>query len=393
MPVTVHCPNPRCRQVSRMTEEELGQAARCKLCGEKFTLAAVTTVGDSPEATLDDQVIASPGGAPPGSNPKLPRQIGRFQIRERLGAGAFGTVYRAFDPQLEREVALKVPHPSTLEKPGILKRFLHEARSAAQLRHPHIVPVHELGQANGQHYIVAAFIKGQTLAARIEDGPLAARQAAQMVQQLAEALAYAHQLGIVHRDIKPANIMLDEHQQPLIMDFGLAHWTEASQRLTNTGALLGTPAYMAPEQAAGQARRPLPASDQYSLGVVLYESLTGQLPFTAAHLAGLIYQIISTEPPPPRKLKADVPPVLERICLKAMAKQHEQRYADCQALAADLQSCLVDSLNQPAPTPLKLPPTKPAIVNKPAPSVSEFPNSIGMKLALIPAGRFTMGHP
>ncbi len=210
----------------------------------------------------------------------LPTAIGRFEVRAFLDEGAFGVVYRVFDPQLQREAALKVARPGTLHNPRQIERFLREARAAASLHHPHIVPVFDAGCDQGQHYIASSFIDGQTLAQYLATQRPDFAQTARIVRGLAEALAYAHQLDIVHRDVKPANVLLDQQGDPYLLDFGLAHRQQETEKLTHDGDLLGTPAYMAPEQALGQTGNPLPASDQYSLGVILYEMLCGRPPFS-----------------------------------------------------------------------------------------------------------------
>jgi hypothetical protein len=255
-------------------------------------------------------------------------------VRARLGAGAFGAVYRAYDPQLEREVALKVPHPGSLESPTAVERFLREAKAAARLRHPHIVPVYEAGSDHAHHYIATAFIDGCTLARAVEERRLDFRRAAEAVRDLAGALAYAHAEGVVHRDVKPANVMLDRRGAAYLMDFGLAHRQDAEQ-LTQQGSVLGTPAYMAPEQAAGQTGRPLPASDQYSLGVILYELLCGRVPFSGPPQI-VLFNILHQTAPAPRAVAPGVPAGLERVCRRAMARRPEDRYPGCQELADDL---------------------------------------------------------
>jgi hypothetical protein len=320
-PVVVQCPG--CSRSFSIAEAARGKRTRCKQCGRTFL--AAETVGDAP--------------APPPAAPGLPAAIGRFQVRARVGVGSFGAVYRAFDPQLDREVALKVPRPGVLDEPRRVERFLREARAAARLRHPHIVPVFDAGKDGEQYYIASAFVEGNSLAAAVDEKGMDFRRAAQVVRELAEALAYAHEQGIVHRDVKPANVMLDGKGRPHLMDFGLASKQDESEKLTNDGALLGTPAYMAPEQAGGQKGEAQPASDQYSLGVLLYELLTGQTPF-AGTPSIVLYHAINTEPKPPHSLRPDVPRDLETICLKAMAKRAEERYADCQALADDLRRWL-----------------------------------------------------
>jgi len=269
---------------------------------------------------------------------KMPAAIGRFQIRSVLGAGAYGTVYRAFDPHLEREVALKVPRAETLDSPKSVERFLREAKAAARLRHPHIVPVFDTGRDGELLYIASAFIEGRTLARAIDEG-VSFTRAAEIVRDLAEALAYAHHLGIVHRDVKPANIMLDLQGEAHLMDFGLAHRQDSAEKLTQDGTILGTPAYMAPEHAGGSSGLVQPASDQYSLGVILYELLCGQTPFSGPAQI-VLFNALNTEPPPPRGLKPHIPRDLETICLKALAKRPEERYAACAEMAEDLRRWL-----------------------------------------------------
>lgn len=266
-------------------------------------------------------------------------RIGRFAINQRLGEGAFGVVYRAYDPQLDREVALKVAKPGTLQSSRHVERFLREAKSAAQLRHPNIVPLYEAGMDGERYYIASALIQGRSLADTIESEALGIRAAVQAVRRLAEALAYAHQKGVIHRDVKPANVMLDELGEPLLLDFGLAARKEDAEKLTQAGAILGTPLYMAPEQATGGGGEAVPASDQYSLGVMLYELLTGRTPFGGPPELVLFHHM-RTQPTSPRKLNRKVPRDLETVCLKCLEKDLDRRYADCQELADDLRRWL-----------------------------------------------------
>jgi WD40 repeat protein/tRNA A-37 threonylcarbamoyl transferase component Bud32 len=309
-----------------------------------------------PESCDSDDALLPRAGQP--GDPDLPRHIGRFLIRAWLGRGGFGTVYRAYDPQLERDVALKVPKPGTLDHPQRVQRFLGDARAAARLRHPHIVSVFDAGQDGAHYYIASAYVEGHTLKQAIDEGTLTLGESVRIVRVLAEALAHAHSLGIVHRDVKPANVMLDCMGQPHLIDFGLAHrqhliaaeWTDPldldllferaeGEERTRDGAVFGTPVYMAPEQARGRHGDPLPASDQYSLGVMLYELLCGQTPFDGPTPV-LLFNHVHTPPLPPSTVNAHVPPDLEAVCLKALAKRPEKRYAGCQELADDLGRCL-----------------------------------------------------
>jgi WD40 repeat protein len=275
---------------------------------------------------------------PEGAEPL--KHIGRFQIYDRLGTGAFGTVFLAFDPSLDREVALKVSRAGALQGTKEAEHFLREARAAARLQHPHIVPVYDAGNEGSHYYIASAYIHGQTLTEAVARGPLEPRRAARIVYELAEALAYAHSLGIIHRDVKPDNVILDHTDSAHLLDFGLARRQEDTGTLTQEGELLGTPAYMAPEQVEGR-RRAIPASDQYSLGVILYELLCGHPPFEGGTDV-VLAQIIHAAPPPLRQRRRRIPRDLETICLKALAKRPGDRYASCQELAHDLRRWLED---------------------------------------------------
>jgi hypothetical protein len=295
--------------------------------GDPAATAALSTVDYA--GTLGP-VVDSP--IPPGK--PAPGRIGRFELRATLGQGAFGRVYRAYDPQLDRQVALKVPRFAP-DRPDLVDRFLGEARAAARLRHPNIVAVFESGQADGEFYIACEFVEGTSLSTRLARQRPDFNQAARWVRQLALAVAYAHAEGIVHRDIKPANILLDREGRPLLADFGLAKRLGEEAQRTADGTVLGTPAYMAPEQARGDLASVGPLSDQYSLGVVLYELLTGQRPFGGSPHE-VLAQVTREEPPPPRRLNPRVPLDLEAICLQAMAKESGRRYASAALLADDL---------------------------------------------------------
>ncbi len=270
--------------------------------------------------------------SPPQAEPI--RTVAHFEIVERLGTGGFGMVWTARDTRLDRMVALKVPRYGQLAADQV-EDFLHEARVAAQLKHPNIVSVHEIGRDGDLVYIVSDLIQGAPLSEWRRDLPLTFDETAALIAAVASALHYAHEQGVVHRDLKPANILIDLQGQPHLTDFGLAKW-EADEVVTLDGHILGTPGYMSPEQARGDSRRCDRRTDVYSLGVVLFELLTGELPFRGQP-AMQIQQVINDEPPSPRKLNSSVPPDLETVCLKCLEKDPEQRYSTAQAVADELR--------------------------------------------------------
>ena len=266
--------------------------------------------------------------------PELPED---YELVEELGRGGMGVVYRVHQKSLDRDLALKVLRPGEAVARRALERFQREARSLARLRHPHIASVHEVGESGGRVYFTMDLIEGRSLAARIQEGGVTPSQAVRWMRQVTSALQYVHSHGLVHRDIKPANILIDESGDACLVDFGLAREVQVASDLTQSGHFLGTPAYMAPEQARGEAGAVGERTDVYAVGAVLYECLTGRRAFDGRSIVEIIAAVCEGDPVPPSRLEAGVPRGLERICLKAMAADREERYVTARALLEDIE--------------------------------------------------------
>ncbi len=261
--------------------------------------------------------------------------VAGYEIQEELGRGGMGIVFKAYQPELDRTVALKIIRSADLAHESEIVRFSREAQAVAKLEHPHIVPIYEVGTDQQLHYFSMGYVEGETLDARMRREPLRRDAVTTVMLGICRGLGYAHQKGIVHRDIKPSNVMLDAKLSPRIMDFGLAKQLELDDKLTLTGHLVGTPAYMAPEQAAGS--EVTSAVDIYAAGAVLYFMLTGRPPFRSDTVVDLLRQVQEVDPVEPRKLDPSIPLDLETICLKCLEKSPHHRYPSMEALAEELE--------------------------------------------------------
>ena len=348
--------------------------------GDRATAADVTTDLERNGASVD-AAISQPSTPPTGD----PTRVGRYRIIRRLGQGGFGRVYLAHDDDLDRAVAIKVPNPERVAGPEDIEAYLAEARSLARLDHPHIVPVHDVGRTgDGLCYVVSKYIEGSDLAEQLGWSRPTSRDSAELVAAVAEALHHAHTRGLVHRDVKPANILVDTAGRPCVTDFGLALRDEDFGK---ESGVAGTPSYMSPEQARGEGHRVDGRSDIFSLGIVFYELLTGRRPFRGDSHVDVLRLVIAAEPRPPRQLDDTIPPELERVCLKALAKRSAERYTTARDMADDLRHFLravatPGSLGTvSAATAFSSTSTPKAILTKPGSS-----NVYGMSVNVVPKG-------
>ncbi|MBM3994589.1 MAG: serine/threonine protein kinase [Planctomycetes bacterium] len=318
---------------------------KCPQCGK--VLPGDGPQGQCPECLIKAALPSQTGGAAtaadvnageltmlatPGTRVQY---FGDYELIEEIARGGMGVVWKARQTSLNRNVALKMIRTGALASAEEVERFLREAEAAANLQHPNIVAIHEVGEHNGQHYFTMDYVAGRDLASLVKDGPLSPDRAARYVKIIAEAIHFAHQRGTLHRDLKPSNVLIDESDQPRITDFGLAKLMKEDSGLTQTGTIMGSPSYMSPEQAAGRNADVGPASDVYSLGAMLYELLTGRPPFRAATALATLHDVMETEPAEPRAINPNVPPDLETICLKCLEKAPTAR-----ALAEELDRFL-----------------------------------------------------
>jgi serine/threonine protein kinase len=339
MPTLLTCPSGHQWRPAEGVSGSRINSRTCPACGaaaltKSYLQAAVTT--DEPGATGPPDSDATTAFTTPRQDKRLPNVIG-YEILGVLGRGGMGVVYQARQLKLKRPVALKMILAGDAASGQERERFRIEAEAVARLQHPHIVQIYEVGEQDGRPFFSLEYVDGGSLAGKLQGSPQPPLAAAKLVESLARAIHAAHQHGVVHRDLKPANVLLTATGVPKITDFGLAKQLDSDTDHTRTGAILGTPSYMAPEQAAGKMRDVGPAADVYALGAILYEMLTGRPPFRGETPIETIHQVRSDEPVPPTRLQPRLPRDVEVICLKCLEKEPRKRYLAALDLAEDLR--------------------------------------------------------
>jgi len=314
---------------------ELGPYAPEGECPRCMLAAAVPVAAADQTAELENRTEFGGARAEPGSQLGA-TGFGDYELFEEIGRGGMGVVHRARQISLNRTVAVKLLPFSATTNPDYVKRFRVEASAAASLQHPNIVAIHEVGVHQGQHYFAMDFVAGRNLAEIARDGPLPPMRAAMYVKTIAEAIQYAHERGILHRDLKPSNVLIDQNDQPKVMDFGLAKRLEGDASLTLSGQVLGSPSYLPPEQCDAKRGKVGRYSDVYSLGATLYHLITGRAPFVAPTVGETLQQVQEAEPVSPTVLNPHLPRELKTICLKCLDKEPARRYQTAQELADDL---------------------------------------------------------
>jgi serine/threonine-protein kinase len=315
MTMRIRCPN--CHNPIEVIDSDPLTDISCPDCGSNFSLIAGETTSYTPGAV---------------------RTMGHFELLASVGGGHFGTVWKARDTKLDRIVAVKIPRRGQITGPEA-EQFIREARAAAQVKNPGVVSVHEVGREGDTLYIVSDFIDGCSLKDWLSSRLLTPKEAAELCVKIADALQAAHEAGVIHRDLKPGNVMIDMAGEPHLTDFGLAKREAGEITMTIDGQVLGTPAYMSPEQARGEAHKADRRSDVYSLGVILFELLTGEIPFRGSQRM-MIVQILQDDPPSLRKLQSRIPRDLETICLKCLEKEPAKRYQTSKEIAEELRRFL-----------------------------------------------------